>query len=216
MLRRPLFCMISFLVASSLLVAQDEGKMRSGPQAGSLIPGAFECFNVNGPAKGRPRCLVCQFALNPAVLIFTREPAEGKDAAFSELLKKLDELTVEFEERTFSVGVVVISPDALDSTYNAKETDVKKLVDEAVKREKLNERLTKRAEGLKNAIIGYVPEAPKSYKINPKADVTILYYERMKITGNWAFGPDQMQMKDVEAIVKHVRDTLPIKKKLKT
>jgi hypothetical protein len=43
--------------------------------------------------------------------------------------------------------------------------------------------------------------------------VTVLYYERMKVINSWPFA-DGMKMEDVEAIVKRVRDTLPIKKKV--
>src|SRR5262245_23382983 len=160
---RQLLCTIAFLIPAAFLVAQGEGQLASGPKAGALIPGSFECFNVNGPAKDRPHCLVCQFALDPSVLIFAREPAEGKDAAFNELVKKLDEAATDFEDRKFAVGVVIISPDGRDSTNNADEKDVKKLIEETVKREKLTERLKKRAESLKLAIIGFMPEPPKAF-----------------------------------------------------
>ena len=79
------------------------------------MPGPFECYNVNGPAKGRPRCLVCQFGQKPSVIVFAKEPADDKDAAFNDLLKKLDETVEAFTDRDFSVGVVILSPDARDS-----------------------------------------------------------------------------------------------------
>ncbi len=216
MLRANLLCMFALVSASSFLVAQEEGKLKSGPKAGELLPMPFESLNINGAAKGRPHCLVCKFALSPSVLIFAKEPAEGKDAAFNDLVKQLDDTAAEFDFRNFSVGVVIISPDARDSTNNIQEKDPKKLVEEAVKREKLVERLKKRAEPLKQVIVACIPEPPKTFDINPKADVTVLFYERMKITDNWAFAPEQMQMKDVEAIVKRVREALPLKKKVET
>ncbi len=209
---KKLIASIVVVFSFALLAAQDEGKLPSGPKVGALLPSSFESFNINGPAKGRPHCLICQFGLSPSVLIFAKEPAEGKDAAFNDLVKNLDDAMTEFDFRSFSVGVVILSPDAQDSTNNA-ETDVKKLIDEAVKREKLVERLKKRAEPLKNVIVACLPEAPKKFDINPKADVTILFYERMKMTDSWAFGAGQMQEKDVEAIVKRVKEALPIKAK---
>src|SRR5262245_36249394 len=118
MLRYHVVTMTLLFIAATFLVAQEDGKLVSGPKAGALIPGSFESFNVNGPAKDRPHCLVCQFGLNPTVLIFAKEPAEGKDAAFTELVKKLDEMTTEFEDRNFSAGAVILSLDALDSTNN--------------------------------------------------------------------------------------------------
>jgi hypothetical protein len=177
------------------------------------LPGAFECFNLNGDAKGRPQCLVCKFALRPTVLVFAKEPAEGKDDALNDLLSKLDEVAKDLEIRAFSVGVVFLSPDARDSTNNAEEKDAQKIIDEAIAREKLHERLTKRAEKFKNVLVACYPaEGPKKYDLNPKADVTVLYYERMKINDHWAYGPDQLAAKDVDAMVKKVRDTLPLQK----
>jgi hypothetical protein len=214
MLRANFLYLFVLAMASSILAAQDEGKLKSGPKAGELVPVPFESFNINGPAKGRPHCLVCRFALSPSVLIFAKEPAEGKDAAFNDLLKELDGAMAEFDYRNFSAGVVILSPDARDSTTNAEEKDTAKLIEEAVKREKLLERLRKRAEPFKHVILATIPEAPKNFDINPKADVTVLFYERMKISDNWAFGAGQLEMKDVEAIMKRVREALPLKKQV--
>ena len=110
-------------IGCSLLVAQDDEKLISGPKAGTFIPAAFECYNVNGPAKGRQSCLVCKFALSPVVLIFAKEPQAEKDAALNELVKQLDAAADEeaFQAREFSVGVVYLSSDAKDSTNNANE-----------------------------------------------------------------------------------------------
>ncbi len=213
MLQKTLLGTFTLFLGAAFLVAQDDEKLVSGPKAGDFVPAPFESLNINGAAKGRQRCLVCQFALSPAVLVFAKEPAEGKDEAFNDLLKKLDDLTTEFEDRAFSVGVIILSPDARDSTTNPDEKEAKKIIDETVNRQKLVKRLEKRAEPLKHAIIGCVPEAPMKFNINPKADVTIIFYERMKISDKWAFAPEQLQGKEVDALVKKVRETLPLKKK---
>lgn len=212
MLRMQLLSVLLFSLCCSLLCSQDNGKLASGPKVGSVIPAPFESHNINGPAKDRPHCLVCQFALGPSVLIFAKEPADDKDAALSDLLKKLDEAAADFEDRGFSAGAVFVSPDARDSTNNMLE-DSADLIKEKVVRDKLHDRLKKRAEPIKHVIIACMPEAPKKFNINPKADVTVLFYERMKVIDSWAFAPEGLQEKDVEAIVKRVRETVPVKKK---
>ena len=202
-------------ICSSLLLAQEGEKLVSGPKPGDYVPAPFECLNVSGPSKGRPSCLVCRFALSPSVLIFAKEPMDGKDEAFNELLKQLDEAALDFDYRNFSVGVIILSPEARDSTNNVEEKDTKKLIDETVKREMLVERLTKRAEPVKNVLFAcHLPEGPKKYAIHPKAELTIVYYDRMKITDNWTFGAEGLKDEDVKAIVKRVRETLPLKKKV--
>ena len=215
MSRSRFLSMVLLLVGCSILIAQDEEKLKSGPKVGTFMPAPFECFNVNGPAKGRPHCLVCQFALSPTVLIFAKEPADGKDEAFTDLLKKLDDTAAEFADRSFSVGVVILSPDGRDSTNNTAEEKTEELVKEAVDREKLLERLDKRAKDLKHVVIAYhLPPGPNKYDINPKAELTILFYERLKIMEKYVFAPDQLDGKDVDRIVKRVRDELPLRKKV--
>ncbi len=222
-------CMFLLLAGSSLLIAQDEGKLQSGPKAGAFMPKPFECLNVNGPSKAtfiegkkdepgffvpRPHCLICKFALSPAVLIFAKEPIEGKDEAFSELLAKLDETAADFEERNFSVGVVILSPDARDSTNNVEETKAEEIIKEAVNRDKLIERLKKRTEKLKHVVVGAYPaEGPKGYQINPKAEVTVLFYERMKVIENFAFGPGALEADGVKMMDDRIRKALPLRKK---
>jgi hypothetical protein len=213
MLRAHIVGLIVLAVGGSLLVAGDDAKLTSGPKVGASMPGSFECFNVNGPAKGRPHCLVCKFGLNASLILFAKEPAEGKDDALNDLLKKLDATVTDFEERTFSVGVVFLSPDARDSTNNAGAVTAEDIIKEAVQREKLVERLKKRAEPLKNVIVAYYPlEGPKSYQINPKAEITGLYYENFKVVNNFVFAPGAMQTEDVDALVKQVREALARKK----
>src|SRR5262245_22236818 len=118
MLHKSFIGFFASVLFTTLLIAQDDQKLTSGPKAGSFVPAPFESLNINGAAKGRQRCLVCQFALSPTVLLFAKEPAEGKDDTFNDLVKKLDETAAEFEDRAFSVGVIIISPDARDSTTN--------------------------------------------------------------------------------------------------
>ena len=119
--------LVILLAATSLLVAQDPPKPK-------FVPAPFECFNINGKAKGRPHCLVCKFGLAPSVLIFTKEPAEGKDGPLNDLLEQLDKLAAlpDYEERDLSIGVVFLSPDAKDSTNNAAEEKSEELLKEAI------------------------------------------------------------------------------------
>ena len=208
-------CML-VLLGCSFLGAQDTEKFVSGPKPGTFMPGPFECLNINGPAEGRLNCLVCKFGLHPSVLVFVKEPVAGQDEVVNDLLKKLDEAVDarEFQDRSFSVGVIFLSPDARDSTNNVEEDRSEEIIKEAVKREKLVERLKARAMNLKNAIVAtYLAEGPKAYKLNPKAEITILYYDRLKILENYAYPSGALQTQDVEAITKRLQEIVPVKKK---
>ena len=153
-MRRALFLAAAIvLLGSSFWASQDEKKVPFEPKKGAFIPGPFESFNVNGPGKGRPRCLVSSFGLYPAVLVFARETADEKDAAvLDDFLEKLDKTAADFQDRAFCVGVVFLSPDARDaanSPEKLKENAKQALdLDEIRKAIEQDKELAKRLEAL--------------------------------------------------------------------
>jgi hypothetical protein len=207
--------LLVLLLGSVLLAAQDEGAIRSGPKEGAFLPAPFDSYNFNGPHKGRLHCLVCRYALNPVVLVFAREPEEGKDAALNSLIKRLEEATAEFKKDELRAAVVFLSPDAQSSATNPKEEDPAKLVEEAKRRDALFARLRTRAENLKGVDVAVFPaEGPKDYDINPKAEVTILFYQKLKVVLNRAFAPGALREEDIDKIMSTVREKIePVKKK---
>jgi hypothetical protein len=198
------------LFCSSLILAQDQdGKLSSGPQVGKFLPAAFDCLIINGKNKGRQHCVVCAQGLNPAVLVFAREPAEGKDGPLTALMAKLEEALERHQEAFLGGAVVFLSPAAKNSANNDKEEDPDKLVEEAKTRDELVKRLTARTEKLKNLVVGcFPPEGPKDYKINPKAEVTILIYERHKVLANYAFAEGKMAEADADRIIAAVDNAI--------
>ena len=51
-------------------------------------------------------------------------------------------------------------------------------------------------------------EGPKDYKIDPKTEVTVLFYDRLKVVANWSFEPGKMTEADADAILKRVDEAL--------
>jgi hypothetical protein len=190
------------------LLSQPGEKLKSGPQPGAVLPGPFPAINVNGEAKGRPRCLVTFFGPHPTVLVFAREPAEGKEGALAELLKKLDAFVAKHRARDLRGGVIFLSGDARDIVGNPNEQDQAKLVEEAQAREALILRLEPRAKDLKEVIVACHQALPK-YMINDKAEVTVIYYRKQQVEANWAFAPAQLKSEDVDAILKTVDKLAP-------
>ena len=227
MSRRIVASLVVCLAGVAGLLAQDEGEFRSGPKVGTVLPKAFDAHVVNGKAKGRQHCIVCDFGLNPSVLVFARESADGKNGSLDELLKKLDELLEERDpDRPLHGAAIFLSPAARTAAIDPETADPSKLVEEATAREALYARLTKRAEGLKNLIVAAYPlegpkEAdgadaktvgPKGYQLDPKADVTVLVYDRMRVKATFAFADGKLGDEDVEAITKKVREVVGKKK----
>jgi hypothetical protein len=203
--------LLLFLLAGGGPAQEDVEKIQSGLKAGEVLPGPFDAFNINGKiAKGRQHCLVCDFGLHPVVMVFVREPAEGKDGPLMTLLARLDEAVSRYaDDRSLGSCAVFISPDGHNSATNAGEEDPKKIVEEAIARDALVRRLEERAEKLKNVVVAYVPAGgPKDYHINPKADVTVLFYIKHKVVANFAFAEGKMAASDVDTIIKAVDDSL--------
>ncbi len=193
-------------------VAQDA--LKSGPPAGAVLPGSFDALVINGKvAEGRQHCLICQNALNPAVLVFARERSDKTEKAFTEFLANLDKLVQKHESDALGGFAVFLSPDARSSvTADAAERDAtgtETLLEEATKRLALVARLTKRAEPLKNVVVAAYPTAgPKAYNINPKAELTVIFFSKVKVIANWAFEEGKLTENDVGAILKKVDKTM--------
>ncbi|MBI3408373.1 MAG: hypothetical protein HY040_08450 [Planctomycetes bacterium] len=194
---------LAILFIGSMILAQDDGdKIASGLGVGKILPGSFDSLIINGKYKGRQHCLVCEHGLNPAVAVFAREPGEGKDGPLNALLSKLDEVVERHPDESLGAFAIILSPDAKSSANNPDETDAAKLVEEARARDELVKRHSARTEKLKSLVVGcLLPEGPKGYNINPKAEVTVLLYERHKVVANFAFAPGKMSDADVGRIV---------------
>lgn len=192
-------------------VPADE-EIKSGPQAGAVLPGPFDAFNVNGKrAKGRFHCLVCEFGLNPVVMVFAREPGEGKEGSLHALLKKLDEAVEKHQSRFLSSFAVFLSPDARSSATDPKEDDPGKLVAEAEARDALLNRLDElvKKQDFKHLVVTCFPrEGPKGYHINDKAEVTVVFYNKHKVIANFSFAAGTFKEENIDPILQKVEATL--------
>lgn len=204
-MRWRLACLATFLTAFFQLRAGDE--LKSGPQPGDLLPGSFSPFNINGKFAGRYHCLVCENDSNPVVVVFAREPAEEKDEPLRDLLKKLDEAAERHQKVQLGSFVVILSPAAKVNDSKEKNTD--KLIAQTAAWEALLGKLKAQAEGLKSTVLATFPrEGPKGYKINIKAEVTVVIYDRYKVLANLAFSGGQFESSEVAAIVKKIDEVL--------
>lgn len=209
----------------SSAAAQDQFK--SGPQVGEFIPGSFNPFNVNGKfgkkietgdvVAGRHHCLVCEYDLKPVVVVFFRETKEDKtqrdDKMVMELLKRIDKAIDKDKDFTASLSsfAVFLSPFGTDTVIEAslpeekRTKDPAKLVDLALGRKALLDRLDLRAGQVKHVIITYFPdEGPKGYNINSTSECTVVLYVNFKVQGNFAFESGQMTEQSIDEIMKSV------------
>lgn len=199
--------------------------LRSGPQPGSLLPGSFAPFNVNGEFKGRPHCLVNGFGFRPVVLVFASEPAEEHKAALTSILEKTQGLVDKYSKEDLKAFVVFLSLDAKNALFDPKNADAFKLTGDLAREAEARAALLKRLEDwagkTKDLVVTMVPPPePKAYNLNDKAAVTVLLYHRYKVLDNFAFSEKDLtpealgpMFEKLESSMAEVKKSLAKKKK---
>jgi len=157
--------------------------LKSGPQTGDKVPGAFHPYNVTGEDAGRLACLYCKGGDSPVVAIFART---GTDPMTHKLLKAIDTETAKnakaemFSFAVFSGDKAKLEPQLKDA---AKKSELKTIV---------------------LAIEDSEDPIPAKYNLNKDADVTVILYVDRVVKANYSFAPGKLTDKDIDAIVKDV------------
>ncbi len=173
---------------------RDAGPLMSGPQPGDALPGPFESLNINGGHAGHSHCLVCEFDLNPVVLVFSREVTTEESRPITKLLQKLDQAVEGHQKAGLKSGAVfLVEDEGRQAALTALGELGKKL----------------------NHVVVAVDGAagPEGYNLNKEADVTVLLYHELKVVDNYAYAKDKLTDKDVDTILAAVDKLLPAKKK---
>ncbi|HEX3315923.1 MAG TPA: hypothetical protein VHR72_13580 [Gemmataceae bacterium] len=216
--------LIAILLSVAAVAVAQEG-FRSGPQPAApgkpfvKIPQSFQAHLFNGKFVDRYHDVVGEHDFFPTVLLFANVPAEGKEAPLKSLLGKLDELIEKYrpmdqypEAANFSAYAVFLSPAAQNSLTKVDVKDPAALVKEATDRRALYAQLTEWAKPLKKVVVGTcVPESVDQYKLNPQAELTVLYYESFNVLENFAFADGKFGEENVAPIVAKIDERLQAK-----
>jgi hypothetical protein len=179
MLRKLFALALAATVGGAALAAE----LKSGPQTGDKVPGAFHPYNVNGEDAGKPACLFCKAFDSPTAFVFART---GDDAQTLKLIKALDAVTVKnAKAEMFSFAVFMgdkakLEPQLKDA---ANKAALKSLV---------------------LAIEDKEDPIPAKYNLNPGADVTVILYVDRIVKANYSFPKGKLSDADIAAIVKDV------------
>jgi hypothetical protein len=185
------------LLAMVFVSFAQEGALKSGPQVGGFLPGAFHPYNATGEHAGRPHCLVCEHGLQPTVLVFAREPVAA-DSPLANLLKGLDAAA----EKHKAAGLGGFAVFLTDETENidSRRALLKKLQDLAD------------ADSMKLKHIGLALDraaGPENYNVNKEAEVTVLLYHKHNVLGNFAFKKDALNDESIKTILAAVEKMVP-------
>jgi hypothetical protein len=125
---------VLFFLPLTAPAADPPANATGGLKPGDNLPGTFLPYNVTGPYKDRFHCLVCDYGLEPVVLLIARNA--DNTPAVNELLKRLDERIDKNPAVRLHAFVVFLSEDLPEVLTNDD------------KREELAKRLEDRANGL--------------------------------------------------------------------
>lgn len=151
--------------------------LKSGPQPGQKMPGAFHPLNINGEDAGRKACLYCKAGDCPTVAVFARS---ADDATLRKLITVLEAETAKHAKAELNSFVVFCSND------EKLAGNLKDLADKSK---------------LKNVILAIESvEGPEKYNISKDADVTVILYRDFVVSSNYSFAKGKLTDKDVETI----------------
>ena len=167
------------LVSTQYLNAAD---LKSGLQVDDY-PGAFNVTDVTGPSAGLKLCYRCQYGARPVVSIFVRKMDENT----TKLVKELDAVVGKnADEKKMAAFVTILTDDP-----DAQETALKKTAEE-------NKIEHTPLTVFENTV------GPDKYKINEKANVTVMMWVDTNVKVNHAFAEGELT---TEAIAKIIGDT---------
>jgi len=138
------------------LVAAAE--IQSGLEKGSKVP-PFDVKDITGPNKGDELCYRCRYGNQPVVSVFTKEMTDE----VATLTKELDNVIAKNRDQKMA-GFVVLMSETPEKAASALEAIAQK--------KKIEQMPLTTFNGL---------NGPEGYKINSKADVTVMMWVEGKV-----------------------------------
>ncbi len=179
MIRNVLAAAVVAVLGSAVFAAD----LKSGPQAGSKVPGAFHPYNVTGDEAGKTACLYCKAGDSPVIAIFART---GDDAMTQKLIKAVDAETLKnVKAEMFSFAV-----------FQGDKAKLEPQLKNAAKKAELKTTIL--------AIEDKEDPIPEKYNLSKDADVTVILYVDRVVKANYSFSKGKITDKDIEAVVKDV------------
>ena len=172
-------------------VVASAAEMKSGPQPGDKVD-AFDVTKLAGAGNDNVQindklCYRCLYGERPVVMVFTRQ----LDRELADLIVALDKEVGENGDKKLASFVNLMGPNR-DMLQHGAEAIVSTL-------------------DVKNIPI-VVPDdnnkGPESYKLNPKAAVTVLIYRDSKVKANYALAPGKLDKTTIDKILKDTKKML--------
>lgn len=177
-------CVALFVASVGLAVAAE--KVQSGLEKGAKVP-AFYVKDVTGPAKdGEELCYRCRYGNQPVVTVFAKEMTDEVAA----LTKELDAVVAKNRDQKMAGFVVLMSSDPAKSVSS---------LEKAAKDKKIEQLPLTTFKGT---------EGPKGYKINEKADVTVMMWVEGTVKVSEGFNKGDLTKETIAKVVGETKQIL--------
>jgi hypothetical protein len=180
-----LACAALAFVSFGLALAAE--KVQSGLEKGAKVP-AFYVKDVTGPAKdGDELCYRCRYNNQPVVTIFAKEMTDEVAA----LTKELDGVVAKNRDQKMA-GFVVLLSDSPEKTAPTLTKTAEKM----------------KIEQLPLTISSDGATGPKGYKLNSKADVTVMMWVEGTVKVSEAFNKGDLTKEAISKVVAETKQIL--------
>lgn len=193
------------LLLTTPAMGQESGKTL---KAGDPMPGPFrmfvvtdERFDAKSPniRTGKLHCFVCEAELNPTVAVFSRSAASTESPALK-VAGALNELVNTHRADRFGAFVAFLT---LAKDYQEEEgrDEKAKVVRDVAAQAKLT--------GVPFGLAAGKSAATDLYGIKESDDLTVIFFDRMKVVKIWSFTADKPpSAEDIKAITDTVKAKL--------
>lgn len=213
MLRAATFILAAVAVGSAQEPPPAAGKAPTAAKGGD-VPAAFRAFLVwdrRYDAKDvrnrtdKPHCLVCANGLNPTAIVFApRIPTDPTDP-LAALLRDIDQAAVDRKEASFGAAAafLVLTDELQFDEARDKLVDEGKALGEQAK--------------LRLVPVGLAEKKSKAtaaWKLDggTKDEVTVVFYNRLRVVERWTFADGKPTDADRKAILDAIEKEVPTKK----
>ena len=184
------------------------------PGDADKVPGGFRSFIVRDeryPLKdeknrtGKLHCLVCENGLSPVVALFSRRIPKDANDPLVAVLKLQDELAKKYAQQKLGTFAIFLGLTQVFEDDPTRETKIAEVANFG------------RQVNLKNVPLGLAeatvltgdkagpPKQVQDYGIAETDDITVIFFDRLKVVQRWKFsadkGPSEDDIKAIEAKV---------------
>ncbi len=177
------------------------------------VPGPFQVYMATGPRAGMFHAPICEYDLNPGVLIFLKDGAEF-DKGVIDLLKKLEALIPKYPQAKVGASLIVLGDGgyrkALETPLEEKKATELGLTVATLAKEGKDARLDDLAkkENLNLVTLGFAdPSQLAKYGLDPAADVNVLFINRQQTVSKNAYPKGALTDAAVAKLLEQVEAT---------